>query len=183
MPISLQTHYSNHNCLSLLFGTQGRPNKKQGLVPGKAPQGPAHFQSSLFFDSPHPEGDRDGTRKEIKLWTESLIINSSWELGFRDSSHSSDFLYQVLAPHHSFPCPLATLFPLSHSQSITRSCGCSCPPLSSPKFSHFSSPTAFFSIQANTHSKWEGHISQQSCPLSTLQLEEGSLQRFLLFPG
>ena len=46
------------------------------------------------------EGDRDGTRKGIKLWTERLIINSAWELGFRDSSHSLDFLYWVLAPHH-----------------------------------------------------------------------------------
>ena len=94
-----------------------------------------------------------------------------------------DFLYQVLAPHHPFPRPLATSFPLSHSKPITKSWGCSCPPPSSPKFSHFPGPTAFFSIQANTYSRLEGHISQRSCPLSTLQLEEGSLQRFLLFPG
>ena len=131
----------------------------------------------------NPEGDRDGTRKGIKLWTERLIRNSAWGLGFRDSSHSLDFLYQVLAPHHPFPRPLATSFPLSHSKPITKSWGCSCPPPSSPKFSHFPGPTAFFSIQANTYSRLEGHISQRSCPLSTLQLEEGSLQRFLLFPG
>ena len=45
------------NYLSLLFGTWERSSKKQGtemegLAPRKAPQGPAQFQSFLFFDTP-----------------------------------------------------------------------------------------------------------------------------------
>ena len=46
-------------------------------------QGPAQFQSSLFFDTPQLEGNRCGARKGIKFGIESLIINSTEELSVR----------------------------------------------------------------------------------------------------
>lgn len=58
------------------------------------------------------------------------------------SSHSSDLPYQVLAPCHLFPCPLAAFLP---AQSLVM--WVMLP--SSPQLSYFSVPTASFLIQAN----------------------------------
>ena len=80
------------NCLSLLFGTQGRPrrlkpfstNKEWALIPERATQGLVQFQLHLFFDIPLPsEGNTSRTRKGIKFWIERLIMNSAGELSFR----------------------------------------------------------------------------------------------------
>ena len=85
------------NCLSLLFGTQGRPrrlkpfstNKEWALIPERATQGLVQFQLHLFFDIPLPsEGNTSRTRKGIKFWIERLIMNSAGELSFRGPSLS-----------------------------------------------------------------------------------------------
>ena len=44
------------------------------FVPGKAPQGPAWFQSPLLFD---PEANSCGTKKRMKSSIEGLTLNSA----------------------------------------------------------------------------------------------------------
>ena len=59
------------NCLSLLFGTQRRSNKKQGtwraLYLGNAPRGPARFQSPLLFATSQSSGGQGWDKKRDKV--------------------------------------------------------------------------------------------------------------------
>ena len=84
------------HCLSLLFGTWGRPrrqkpfstNKKQGtwwgvlLYQGGPCRVLLSFNHLFSLTLLHPEGNRDKTRKGIQFWMERLIINTAGELHF-----------------------------------------------------------------------------------------------------
>ena len=64
-----------------MFSLQTRNRaQREVFVPGKAPWGPAWFQSLFSLILANPEGSR--ARKGIKFWIERLTINSAGELGF-----------------------------------------------------------------------------------------------------
>ena len=95
-PLSLHSFtFLGSTCLSLLLGTQRRPrrlkafsiNMKRGtqgdFAPRKTLQGPAQFQSLIFFAPPQSSGKRGETRKGIIFWIKRLTVNLAGELNFR----------------------------------------------------------------------------------------------------
>ena len=79
-PLSLHSFTSlGSTCLSLLLGTQRRPrrlkpfsiNMKQGtqedFAPRKTLQGPAQFQSLIFFAPPQSSGGRGRDKKRYNV--------------------------------------------------------------------------------------------------------------------
>ena len=84
------------NCLNLLFGTWGRPDKKrgqdvEGVIPRKILQGPAQFQSpppfSLILFS--PGGNRGRARAGIKFWIERLVVKPQGHVVLRGTRFQS----------------------------------------------------------------------------------------------
>ena len=84
------------NCLNLLFGTWGRPDKNrgqdtEGVIPGKTLQGPAQFQSpppTFFFDPLLSWGEQGQGKGRSKLLDREVSREPAGECGFKGDSVS-----------------------------------------------------------------------------------------------
>lgn len=114
------------------------------MYSGKAPRVLLSFSLPFSLIVLNPEGDRDGTRKGIKLGQRGTLVNSAWELGFR-IPHTPWTSCTRFWPSPPISSPSGHLISLISQLAHYQVLGLLLSVLPSPKFSHFSGPTAFFS--------------------------------------